>query len=77
MLNAGQKILIKELVTTHVLAQTFAPTGLDHEVPGQVGGGSILKGAEHNTLIKRVPRDNGPVVKYTQAEGGALSKRVG
>lgn len=36
----------------------LAPSGLDHKLSGQVGGGLRLKRPDHNTLVQRVTRDN-------------------
>lgn len=64
-----QHRIVEELADTHVLAQTLAPSGLDHELSGQMGGGLRLERPDHNTLVQGVTRHNLPVVEHRQSKG--------
>lgn len=53
-----QHRIVEELADAHILAQTLAPSGLDHELSGKVGCRLRLKRPDHNTLVQRVTRDD-------------------
>mmetsp|Transcript_101971 Transcript_101971/g.287842 ORF Transcript_101971/g.287842 Transcript_101971/m.287842 type:complete len:664 (+) Transcript_101971:115-2106(+) len=59
--------IVEELVHRHVLAETLASAHFQHELAGQVRGGSRLKRSQENGPVQRVSRHELPVVKHRHA----------
>jgi len=68
--------VVEELVDGDILAHALAATSLDHELARKIVGWLRLQGAQHNGLVERVPRHDGPVVKHLQAKCLALRVRA-
>ena len=67
--------VVEKLIDGDILAHPLAPTSLDHEFARKIVGRLGLQGAQHNGLVERVPRHDGPVVKHLEAK--CLALRVG
>lgn len=67
--------VVEELVDGHVLAEALAPSRLHHELASQMGGRLRLERTQHDALVKRIARNDLPVMEHGQTERLALRVR--
>ena len=64
--------VVEELLHAHVLAHTLSSPRLHHELPRQRLHRARLQRPQHDAPVKRIPGDDGPVIKVALPERLAL-----